>query len=87
MLLQAILVLMGLVALSVPIAAVLGWLGLFMSYFHSFMPLHLAIGDIFWQNSIEFLLVAIPMFVLMGEILLRSGITARMYEGMVQWLG
>lgn len=87
MMLQAILILMGLVIVSVPIAAVLGWLGLFMSNFHSFMPLHLAIGDIFWQNSIEFLLVAIPMFVLMGEILLRSGITERMYEGMVQWLG
>ncbi len=87
MMIQSIIFLMALVAISVPIAAVLGWLGLFMSYFHSFMPLHLAIGDIFWQNSIEFLLVAIPMFVLMGEILLRSGITERMYEGMVQWLG
>ncbi|MBO6521272.1 MAG: TRAP transporter large permease [Rhodospirillales bacterium] len=87
MLIQAIVFLMVLVALSVPIAAVLGWLGLFMSNVHSFMPLHLAIGDIFWQNSVEFLLVAIPMFVLMGEILLRSGITERMYEGMVQWLG
>ena len=87
MMIQAIVFLTALVILSVPIAAVLGWLGLFMSNFHSFMPLHLAIGDIFWQNSIEFLLVAIPMFVLMGEILLRSGITERMYEGMVQWLG
>lgn len=87
MMIQAIVFLMALVAISVPIAAVLGWLGMFMSYFHSFMPLHLAIGDIFWQNSIEFLLVAIPMFVLMGEILLRAGITERMYEGMVQWLG
>jgi tripartite ATP-independent transporter DctM subunit len=87
MMIQAIVFLMALVILSVPIAAVLGWLGLFMSSVHSFMPLHLAIGDIFWQNSIEFLLVAIPMFILMGEILLRSGITERMYEGMVQWLG
>ena len=87
MMIQAIVFLMALVILSVPIAAVLGWLGLFMSNFHSFMPLHLAIGDIFWQNSVEFPLVAIPMFILMGEILLRSGITERMYEGMVQWLG
>ncbi|MDA0997214.1 MAG: TRAP transporter large permease [Proteobacteria bacterium] len=87
MLIQAIVFLLVLIALSVPIAAVLGLLGMYMSNFYSFMPLHLAIGDIFWQNSIEFLLVAIPMFVLMGEILLRSGITERMYEGMVQWLG
>ena len=87
MTLHAIAILLGLVIISVPIAAVIGWLGIFMANFHSFMPLHYAIGDIFWQNSIEFLLVAIPMFILMGEILLRSGITERMYEGMVQWLG
>jgi C4-dicarboxylate transporter DctM subunit len=87
MLLHALLVLLGLLALSVPIAASLGWLGLFMSYTHSFMPLHLAIGDIAWQNSTEFLLVAIPMFILLGELLLRSGITEKMYNGMVQWLG
>ncbi|MDA8637553.1 TRAP transporter large permease [Rhodospirillales bacterium] len=87
MLFHALLVLLGLLALSVPIAASLGWLALFMSYFHSIMPLHLAIGDIAWQNSTEFLLVAIPMFILLGELLLRSGITERMYNGMVQWLG
>lgn len=87
MLVQALVILLVLIALSVPIAAVLGWLGMYMSNFHSFMPLHLGIGDIFWQNSIEFLLVAIPMFILMGEIMLRSGITEKMYEGMVQWLG
>ena len=87
MLVQSLVILLVLIALSVPIAAVLGWLGMYMSNFHSFMPLHLGIGDIFWQNSIEFLLVAIPMFILMGEIMLRSGITEKMYEGMVQWLG
>ncbi len=87
MLAHALLMLLGLIVLSVPIAASLGWLGLLMSYFHSIMPLHLAIGDIAWQNSTEFLLVAIPMFILLGELLLRSGITERMYNGMVQWLG
>ncbi len=87
MLAQALLVLLGLIILSVPIAASLGWLGLFMSNVHSIMPLHLAIGDIAWQNSTEFLLVAIPMFILLGELLLRSGITERMYNGMVHWLG
>jgi C4-dicarboxylate transporter DctM subunit len=87
MLAQALIFLLVLIGLSVPVAASLGWLGLFMSHFHSMMPLDLALGDIAWQNSIEFLLVAIPMFVMLGEILLRSGITERMYNGMVQWLG
>ena len=48
--------------------------------------MHRAIGDIAWQNSIEFLLVAIPMFVMLGEILLRSGVTTKMYDAMVKWL-
>ena len=79
--------LLVLIGLSVPIAASLGWLGLALSQFFAFMPLHLALGDIVWQNSVEFLLIAIPMFVLLGEILLRAGITERMYDGMVHWLG
>lgn len=73
-------------AIGVPVAAALGLLGLISSQFFSFMPLHRAIGDIAWQNSIEFLLVAIPMFVLLGEILLRAGIATRMYEAMARWL-
>ena len=79
-------VLLVLIALSVPIAAVLGVLALTLAQFFSVMPLHLALGDIMWENSIEFLLIAIPLFILMGEILLRSGIAERMYGALAQWL-
>ena len=79
-------VLLVLIALSVPIAAVLGVLALALAQFFSVMPLHLALGDIMWENSIEFLLIAIPLFILMGEILLRSGIAERMYGALAQWL-
>ncbi|MBE7637201.1 TRAP transporter large permease subunit [Sneathiella sp. P13V-1] len=86
MLPAAILILLVLIALSIPVAAALGWLGLILGHFFTMMPVHRAIGDIFWQNSIEFLLVAIPMFVMLGEILLRSGIATRMYDAMAKWL-
>ncbi len=79
-------VLLALIVLSVPIAAVLGVLALTLDEIYSPMPLFLALGDVAWENSIEFLLIAIPLFVLMGEILLRSGIAERMYAAMVQWL-
>ena len=79
-------VLLVLIALSVPIAAVLGVLALALGQFFSVMPLHLALGDVMWENGIEFLLIAIPLFVLMGEILLRSGIAQRMYGALAQWL-
>ena len=82
----AVFILLALIAIGIPVAAALGWLGLIMGYFFTLMPVHRAIGDIVWQNSIEFLLVAIPMFVMLGELLLRSGVTTRMYDAMAKWL-
>ena len=87
MLAKTLLILIALIAFAVPVAASLGWLGLSLQFLESSMPLHRALGDIFWQTGTDFLLVAIPMFVLLGEILLRAGITGRMYEGIVKWLG
>lgn len=87
MLTKTLLILLGLIALAVPVAAALGWLGLSLQYMESPMPLHRALGDMVWQTGTDFILVAIPMFVLLGEILLRSGIAERMYEGIVKWLG
>lgn len=84
---KPLLILVALVAFAVPIAASLGWLGLTLQYLESSMPLHRALGDMVWQTGTDFLLVAIPMFVLLGEILLRAGITERMYDGIVKWLG
>lgn len=87
MLTKTLAILLGLIALAVPVAAALGWLGLSLQYLESPMPLHRALGDMVWQTGTDFLLVAIPMFILLGEILLRSGIAERMYDGMVKWLG
>ncbi len=87
MLAKTLTILLGLIALAVPVAAALGWLGLSLQYLESPMPLHRALGDMVWQTGTDFLLVAIPMFILLGEILLRSGIAERMYDGMVKWLG
>ena len=43
-------------------------------------------GEIAWATSNNFLLVAIPFFVLLGEILLRSGMAERMYNALVLWM-
>lgn len=87
MLAKPLLILIALVIGAVPIAASLGWLAFILQYLESPMPLHRALGDMVWQTSTDFLLVAIPMFILLGEILLRAGIAERMYEGIVKWLG
>jgi len=78
-------VLLVLIALSVPVAAVLGVLSLMLA--GAYMPTAIpAVGESFWQYGSDSILVAIPMFILLGEILLRSGITQRMYEALAQWL-
>src|SRR5690606_4915935 len=42
--------------------------------------------EVAWSSSKDFLLVSIPMFILLGEILLRAGVAERMYDSMVKWM-
>ena len=86
MLLTAFAILIGLLALAIPVAAVLGLLGIALSEIYSKLPLTLAIGEMAWATSNNFLLVAIPFFVLLGEVLLRSGMAERMYNALVLWV-
>src|SRR5438552_8794875 len=86
MLWSALVLLIGLLALAVPVAAGLGILGIVLSTLYSKLPLTLAIGEVAWATSNTFLLVASPFFVLLGEILLRSGIAERMYNALVLWV-
>jgi tripartite ATP-independent transporter DctM subunit len=79
-------ILLALLALAVPVAATLGVLGLALAAIYSSLPLELAMGEMAWATSNNFLLVAIPFFVLLGEILLRSGIAERMYNALVLWV-
>ena len=82
-------VLLVLLALSIPVAASLALLAVLLDWqFGSGWPpqMYLALGEIVWQNGIEYVLVAIPLFIMLGEILLRAGIAERMYSAMVQWL-
>ncbi|KDD18034.1 TRAP transporter large permease [Bordetella bronchiseptica] len=44
------------------------------------------IGNTMWSTMNEFLLVAIPLFILLGEILTRSGVADRMYKALAAWL-
>jgi C4-dicarboxylate transporter DctM subunit len=81
-----LLILIGLLAIAIPVAAGLGVLGLALSTIYSKLPLSLAMGEIAWGTSNNFLLVAIPFFVLLGEILLRSGMAERMYNALVLWV-
>jgi len=71
---------------GVAVAAVLGNLGLILDAVFLRGRLQLALGDFVWDKSQEFILVAVPMFILLGEIMLRAGVAQRMYSAVAQWI-
>lgn len=75
-----------LLALGLPIAIGLGLVGMGLAEFYSVLPLTRAMGEVAWSSSTGFLMVSIPLFVLLGEVLLRSGIADRMYAAVAAWL-
>ncbi|ABV92351.1 TRAP dicarboxylate transporter [Dinoroseobacter shibae DFL 12 = DSM 16493] len=81
-----LIILVGLVVAAVPIAAVLGILGLALDEVFTNGRRALMMGDFIWEQSIEYILVAVPMFILLGEIILRAGIATRMYTAVAKWL-
>ena len=81
-----VVILLVLVIASIPVAAVLGILTFTLDEIYMAGRLKGAIGEFVWDKSKEFVLVAIPMFILLGEIMLRAGIAKRMYNAVVQWL-
>ncbi len=86
MIATALITLLALMALAIPVAASMGVLGLVLGHFYSFLPVSKVAGEIAWTSSNEFLLVSLPLFVLLGELLLRSGLAEKMYEALARWL-
>lgn len=86
MIATALLLLLALMALAIPVGAALGLLGVALDSMYSFLPLSRAMGEVAWNANNEFLLVCLPFFIMLGEILLRSGIAEKMYAGLVKWM-
>lgn len=82
----ALFILLALLVLSIPVAATLAVLGLVLGATFSPLPLYRAMGEITWSTNTDFMLLAIPLFVLLGEILLRAGIAERTYNAIDKWL-
>ncbi|HPD93171.1 MAG: TRAP transporter large permease [Rhodobacter sp.] len=75
-----------LIALSLPVAAILGDLAIVMDALWNGGRLQRTFGGFLWEKSSQYLLLSIPLFVLLGEINLRSGIAARMYGAVAKWI-
>jgi tripartite ATP-independent transporter DctM subunit len=78
---------LALMLTSVPIAVamfVVGAGGGLLAFGKPFLD---SIASVVWGVQNENLLTCIPLFILLGEILLRSGIADRMYVTLSAWLG
>ena len=72
--------------LSVPVASTIAGVGIIVGVFFSDFPVFEAVGEITWAVSTDYLLLSIPLFVLLGEILLHSGIAKNIYFALNKWL-
>ena len=86
MILVSLLLLVGLLALSLPVASALALLGMSLGELYAGMPIMRAMGETTWAANADAIIVCVPLFILMGEILLRSGVAERMYDAMIQWM-
>lgn len=68
------------------VATALGLIGVTMMHFFSDRPLLDMLGQIAWNVNSNFVLVAVPLFVMMGEVLLYGGVSERLYTVLSHWM-
>ena len=81
----ALSLLVGLVAIGLPIAAALGLMAYVLSENYAFFPMTGALGELAWNTSNDFILIAAPMFIMMGELMHRSGVSERLFAALAPW--
>ncbi len=78
--------LLGLLTMSIPVGIVLFLLGFGVDQFFTPFPLLRGLGSMVWSTSNNAALIAIPFFVLLGEVLVRTGIAGRTYAALDRWV-
>jgi tripartite ATP-independent transporter DctM subunit len=68
------------------VAAALGLIGVSLMVGFSDRPLLDVLGQIGWNVNSSFVLIAVPLFILMGEILVRGRASERLYRVLSSWL-
>jgi tripartite ATP-independent transporter DctM subunit len=78
---------LAILMLGIPVAVVMAGMGVVGGLATAGAPMIESLGSVIWSVQNENLLTAIPLFILLGEILLRSGLADRMYIALSIWLG
>ncbi|MDO6388382.1 TRAP transporter large permease [Uliginosibacterium sp. 31-12] len=80
------LLMIGLMLLGIPIAVTMVLVGAGAGVVVFGTPFLTSCGSMLWGVLNDNLLTAAPLFILLGELLLRSGVADRMYQVMSAWL-
>jgi C4-dicarboxylate transporter, DctM subunit len=86
-LLAVVLAFVAFFAGGVYIGAALTALALLAGFGLSDRPFWNFIGEMLWAPSTNFVLVSVPLFLLMGEVMLRAGLSDRLYRALNVWVG
>ncbi len=83
----AFLIMVFMMIAGVPIAVSMALVGIVGGVAVYGLPFMNSIAPVLWGVQNENLLTSIPLFILLGELLLRSGIADRMYIALSAWFG
>jgi tripartite ATP-independent transporter DctM subunit len=72
--------------LGLNVASALGLIGMILMYVFSDRPLWDVLGQVAWNVNSSSVLVAVPLFVMMGEVLIYSRLSERLYQVLSHWL-
>lgn len=80
------LIMLALMFLSIPVAVAIVAVGALGGYVFYGFPLVDMMGGVIWTSFNSPSILAIPLFMLLGELLLRGGIADKMFDGFAVWL-
>lgn len=83
----AFLGMLAMMMLGLPIAVSMAAIGIIGGLLAYGMPFINSIAPVVWGVHNDNLLTSVPLFILMGELMLRSGIADRMFGALAAWLG
>nr|WP_306268032.1 TRAP transporter large permease [Pararhizobium sp. IMCC3301] len=80
------LAMLSLMFLSFPVAVAIVGVGAFGGYLFFGTPMVDMMGGVIWTSLNSPSILAIPLFMMLGELMLRGGIADRMYDALAVWL-
>ena len=77
---------LGLMFLGLHVGAAMFAVGLLGAMIYFGAPALNAVGEQLWGASEDYLLLSIPLYILLGELLVRAGTSEKMYRSLADWL-